>query len=188
MVKAINSKKSISTIMFKSLNTLKRSKCAIKDRRNVLWNSIKRKNKFGKLDGDILEQLSSIVLQKDGYIVSLNGANITGSNGDGGIDLKGYKDNTCFIAQCKNISKPVSIKEVRELAGTFTILDKSKFMKHDLIFIASSKFTKPAKQFIKEYNSINKTSEIKIYDEMILQNKIEEYDLDLDKFKSLFGK
>ena len=204
MVKAMNNVTAISDIILKSIKYVSKPKSKtltykiknIKKKNvpyksdNELWKIIEEKTPYGKRKGDVLEQLSSIILQHEGFVISMNGANIKKSNGDNGIDLFGYKEKQQIIVQCKNFDKnPVDVSAIREFVGVHCNLNYLKdFKSYDLIYITSSYYTNKAKQYVNQYN--NKKSEmnskIYLYDKNDLLNKIKQYQIDASKFKSLF--
>lgn len=152
-----------------------------------LWNNIIKKEN-GKRNGNILEQLTSIILQHEGYIVTMNGANLSGTSGDNGIDLIGYKDRTQIIVQCKNYKEKIGVSSIRELAGSYQILNNDNFENFELLFLTSSYFTKPSIEYVEKYNTKNKeNSIIKLYDRDWFLEKINLHQIDITKFNSLFN-
>ncbi|MCD6215796.1 MAG: restriction endonuclease [Candidatus Aenigmarchaeota archaeon] len=99
------------------------------------------------------ERLCSQILEKDGYKTEWKMGSFTGKHQ---IDItaeRGLLFNRLFkrkyFVECKRWSRPVGIKEIRNFYAK--IEDESKWLKKKYgLFITSSSFTRPAKNYAKK--------------------------------------
>ena len=121
-------------------------------------------NKSNKRDGTMFEKSVGSIFSRNNFTVSYNGASIQSTQGDGGIDmwLKNNQTKQVGIVQCKNYRHTIGPKEIRELAGIL------KEKKNDHVkkgyFVTSSKFSKGAEKYAKEFNNEDHGKEIILYD------------------------
>ena len=142
---------------------------------------------YEKRNGDLLEQVSSVILQKLNYVCTIKGANTSHTVGDGGIDIQAFRneeEKIAVYAQCKNHVNPIAPKDIKELIGTASIHD-SKFKK-ELLFITTSYYTADAVETIEKFNAIHSKTKIVCYDFKWLIEQIELHKISFDVIKTIY--
>ena len=80
-----------------------------------VYNMITTDSKMKK--GNLLEILCEHFYNKMGYDTNSNGAHRNGTRGDGGIDISARKGSSRLMIECKNWSKKIGVKTVRQFIG-----------------------------------------------------------------------
>ena len=109
--------------------------------------------------GNQLEILCEHFYNNMGFNTDSNGAHRSGTRGDGGIDICARKGTSRLMIECKNWSKPIGVKTVRQFIGA---MDKCpKTYRGDLV--ACSGFTSGCNlELSSKYTKKGKTSSPKI--------------------------
>ena len=127
--------------------------------------SISLKNIYNKRDGTMFENnVTNIFKRNKKFKVNQMGADINGTQGDGGIDILicNQRTNRKIIVQCKNVSRNVGPREIREFAG---ILKEARHSKVEAgYYVTSAFFTKGAIHYTEQFNKENNGKIIKLFD------------------------
>ena len=119
--------------------------------------------------GNNLEKMVCNIFKNMGYDdVVQNGASVSKTNGDGGIDIIVKRNGKKTLIQCKNQKASIGVNQVREISGIFH--QKKNADVSEFWLITTSKFASGAIECASEFNRDNKDKRIILKDYKWIQN------------------